>query len=246
MGSRVFDWNDLTVRSTNVGERRDVANQPTATLKTLECHISTLSSGMDSHPQHQHAREEFIILKEGVLDVIINGVANRTGPGSLFFFASNDFHSLRNVGDTPATYLVFNLETAATGSAPSGRAVDTAGPDKLASQVFDWEKLEVRPRANGAGRAILDSPTVTCLRLESHATTLNPGVISHAAHRHPDEELIIVNEGLVEATINGVAHTGAGSIFFFASNDLHGLKNVGDTSATYLVVRFVTEATPQN
>ncbi|MGH8019819.1 MAG: cupin domain-containing protein [Opitutaceae bacterium] len=84
-------------------------------------------------------------------------------------------------------------------------------------------------------------------RLESHATTLNPGVESHAAHRHPDEEIIIVKEGMVEATINGVAQTaGPGSIFFFASNDLHGLRNAGDTSATYFVVRFITEATPRS
>jgi hypothetical protein len=34
-------------------------------------------------------------------------------------------------------------------------------------------------------------------------------------------------------------------MFFFGSNDEHGLKNVGETTATYYVIRIVTGATPQ-
>jgi quercetin dioxygenase-like cupin family protein len=54
-----------------------------------------------------------------------------------------------------------------------------------------------------------------------------------------------VKEGLIEVTINGVTQrAGPGSIFFYASNDEHGMKNVGTTAATYHVVRIVTAATP--
>jgi quercetin dioxygenase-like cupin family protein len=50
----------------------------------------------------------------------------------------------------------------------------------------------------------------------------------------------------MEATINGVSRrAGPGSIFFYASNDAHGMKNVGTTAATYYVFRVVTEATPK-
>lgn len=244
LGSTVFDWNALEVFPTDVGARRNVADQPSATLERFECHITTLNPGLDSHPQHQHAQEEFIILKEGVLDVIINGEATRADPGSLFFYASNDFHSVRNVGDTPATYLVFNFATAATHTAPAGRAVDTAGPDILPSQVFNWGSLEVLPNEKGARRNIFDSPTVTMANLEGHITTLNPGETPHAPHHHPDEEIIVVKEGMVEAFIDGETQTaGPGSVFFFASNDEHGLRNVGDSPATYYVFRIMTEAT---
>ena len=37
---------------------------------------------------------------------------------------------------------------------------------------------------------------------------------------------------------------GPGSIFFYGSNDLHGMKNVGTTDATYYVFRTITELTP--
>lgn len=246
LGSTVFNWDNLVAKISAKGAVRAVANNPTATLEVFECHITTLNPGLASHPAHQHRQEEFIIIKEGTLEVVINGTAQRAGPGSLLFYAANDFHHVRNVGDRPATYLVFNLKTATTASAPAQTAAESASPDKLRSKVFDWEKLAVKTTKTGERRDVLNSPTVTCTNLECHVTTIEAGLAPHAAHRHPDEELVIVKEGLLEATINGVAHrAGPGSIFFFASNEEHGLKNVGATRATYHVVRIVTTATPK-
>lgn len=246
LASTVFKWEDFTAKPTPNGLRREVANLPTATFEIFESHITTLNPGKMSHPPHQHAREEFIIVMEGTLDVSLNGKVQGAGAGSLFFFAANDFHNMTNVGETPATYHVFNLTTAATKSAPAGGATAAAVPGKLVSAVFDWEKLETKPTATGTRREIVNSPTTTLANLEAHVTTLNPGEMPHAAHRHPDEEIVIVKEGLMEATINGVAtRGGVGSIFFFGSNDEHGVKNVGPTAATYHVIRIVAEATPK-
>lgn len=247
LGSTVWNWDNFVVKPTGAGERRDVADLPTATLARFECHITTLNPGKDSHPPHKHAQEEFIIIKEGTLDVHINGKITRVGPGSMFFFASNDMHNVHNVGDTPATYLVFNLATALTKTAPEQAAAESAAPDKLKSSVWDWNKFEAKPTKVGARREIVDSPTVTCANLEGHITTLNAGETPHAAHRHPDEEIIVIKEGRMQATINGVEQpaAGPGSIFFYGSNDEHGMKNVGGTTATYYVFRIVTEATPK-
>jgi quercetin dioxygenase-like cupin family protein len=245
LGSTVFNWDSFRPQPTGVGVRRDVVNLPTATLEKFECHISTLNPGLMSHPPHRHPQEEFIIIKEGTLEVFINGQTQRVGPGSLFFFASNDLHNVTNVGDRPATYLVFNLTTAATHTAPAQGAAAAGLPGKLASTVFDWEKLAPKATKTGERREVVNSPTVTCANLECHVTTLKPGEVPHAPHHHPDEELVIVKEGLIEVTINGVTQrAGPGSIFFYASNDEHGMKNVGPNAATYHVVRIVTAATP--
>lgn len=246
LGSTVFKWEDFTVKPMPNGQRREVADLPTATFEKFESHITTLDPGKMSHPPHQHPREEFIVVKEGTIEVSLNGKVQRAGTGSVFFFAANDFHNMTNVGDTPATYHVFNLTTSATKSAPAGGATAAAVPGKLVSAVFDWEKLETKPTPTGARREIVNSPTTTLANVEAHVTTLNPGEMPHAGHRHPDEEIIIVKEGLMEATINGVATRGGpGAIFFFGSNDEHGMKNVGPTAATYHVIRIVAEATPQ-
>ncbi len=242
----MFRWNDLVAKPNRVGERRDVAKNPTTTLEEFECHISTLNSGFPSHPPHRHPQEELIVLKEGTLEVFINGKAERIGPGSVFFFASYDLHNVRNVGETPATYFVFNFTTAATHSLAAKPAAESASPDKLCSAVYDWEKLTVEKTKAGQRRALFDSPTVTCTNLECHVTTLNAGEIPHPGHRHPDDEVILVKDGTMEAMINGHAQSaGPGSIFFFSSNDEHAMKNVGSTAATYYVIRIVTSATPK-
>ncbi len=241
LGSRAFKWEELIARPTPNGERRDVANHPTPTLAVFECHVTTLNPGAASHEPHRHPQEELIIVKEGTLEVHINGRTQVAGRGSTFFYASNDAHRVLNVGSTRATYWVINVATKAT-HAP---AEQNQHP-KLQSAVFDWEKTPVAQTKTGERRAVLDGSTVTLANLESHITTINPGEMPHAAHRHPDEELILVKEGTLEVTINGQSQrAGPGSIFFYASNDMHGMKNVGDTRATYHVIRLVTAATPK-
>jgi uncharacterized cupin superfamily protein len=108
IGSSVYDWNTIPVTKTNVGEVRSFFRGPTATLDELELHVTTLNPGMASHPPHKHPNEELIIIREGTVETLSNGVWKRVGPGSVIFNASNQLHSLRNVGTVPATYHVIN------------------------------------------------------------------------------------------------------------------------------------------
>ncbi len=114
MTSTAVDWNSMTAKATNVGEVRQVFRNPTLTLEELECHITTVKPHMASHAPHQHPNEEMVIIKEGNVEVLINGEWKKVSPGSVVFFSSNQMHGLRNVGDTPATYHVINVKTAAT------------------------------------------------------------------------------------------------------------------------------------
>jgi quercetin dioxygenase-like cupin family protein len=129
---------------------------------------------------------------------------------------------------------------------PKTGAAALAVPGKLPSQVFDWQKLEVTPTRSGERRAVVSLPTTTMEKFSCHVTTLQAGVAAHAAHRHPDEEIILVKEGVLDVTINGVTtRAAAGSILFYASNDEHGMRNAGDTPASYYVIRVVTDNTPK-
>jgi quercetin dioxygenase-like cupin family protein len=243
-GSKLFTWESLTVKPTGVGERRDVANNPTTTLRTFECHISTLNPSRASHPPHTHPQEELIILRDGILDVHINGTNTRVGPGSLFFFASNDPHAVQNPGDKPATYFVFNFATAVTPTL-RGQAAAPATSGRMGSSIFEWTKLEMKPTKTGERRDVTNLPTLTLANFECHITTLKAGETPHAPHHHPDEEIILVKEGQLDVTIQGTTQrAGPGSIVFVSSGDEHGWKNVGDTAAIYYVIRIKTEATP--
>lgn len=115
----------------------------------------------------------------------------------------------------------------------------------LGSAVFDWNGVPAKPTDSGSVRSFFKMRTATLEQLEVHVTTLNPGKSPHPPHRHPNEEMIIIRQGTVEALVNGEwKRVGPGSVIFFASNQLHGLRNVGTEPAIYHVVNFKTAATP--
>ena len=106
--SAVYQWDALEPRPTKIGLRRDVVRTPTATLAELESHITTLDAQQFPHPPHQHPNEELIILKEGSVEAWVNGSWVPVQTGGMIFFASNVPHTVRNVGEVPATYYVVN------------------------------------------------------------------------------------------------------------------------------------------
>ena len=106
MQSSLFEWNAVPAKATNVGAVRSFFQAPTATLDELECHVTTLNAGETSHAPHKHVDEEIVVVKEGTVEALVNGEWKRGGPGSVIFYASNQLHGIRNVGQGPATYHV--------------------------------------------------------------------------------------------------------------------------------------------
>ena len=106
MRSTVFNWSDLKVSSTKVGERRSVFDAPTVTLERFESHITTINPGEAPHAPHRHPEEEMMILKEGTVEMVQNGQTNRVEAGGMIFCASGELHGMRNIGKVPATYYV--------------------------------------------------------------------------------------------------------------------------------------------
>ena len=111
LGSTAIDWQSVPVKQEEVRAVRQFMQAPTATLDELELHVTTLQPGTASHAPHKHPNEELVIIKEGTVEVLVDGQLKRVGPGSVVFNASNQMHSLRNVGDGPATYHVINFKT---------------------------------------------------------------------------------------------------------------------------------------
>jgi quercetin dioxygenase-like cupin family protein len=103
----------------------------------------------------------------------------------------------------------------------------------LPSKTYRFEDLTLK----GNSRAVFDGMTHTGFHVDLHETQLAPGAAPHAPHRHDHEEVVMVQDGTLEATIEGnVTVVGPGSVIYAASNDLHGWKNVGDTTAHYFVI----------
>ncbi len=236
----------MTVRFTPLGQSRAVFDNPTPTLEKFEVHVTTLRPGMLSHAIHHHPWEEILLIKEGDVEVSINGQTHGAGPGYLIFFAAHDPHNLKNVGDKPATYYVINFYTDLVHSVPNEPAARQAVPGKLASSVIDCDSLPATATDTGSRVKVLDSATLTFLRLESHITTLNAGRSTRADMVDSGDEFFVLRSGLIDAMVNGVTcRIKEGSVFYCAPNDKRTFSNIGATPAAYQVIKVVSDKTPK-
>jgi mannose-6-phosphate isomerase-like protein (cupin superfamily) len=104
--SAMYAFDKLPVETSNNAQFRAVLRGKLATGETLEVHETTLPPGGGPHPPHHHVHSEMWLIREGNVEITVNGTSYRLGPGSVGFVRSNDEHGITNVGVTPATYFV--------------------------------------------------------------------------------------------------------------------------------------------
>src|SRR3954470_5772287 len=138
---------------------------------------------------------------------------------------------LQHLATALAAGLALSLSAAA--------ADETTKP--LDSTAWIWADLVANKTDVGARREVIQRPTRTLDELEMHITTLNPHTASHAPHTHPNEEMVIVKDGTLQAHVNGKeVVVPAGGVLFFASMQPHAVQNIGDTKATYYVINWAS------
>src|SRR5277367_5576135 len=104
--SATYSFDKLAVHKSATAEFRPVLKGKLATGESLEVHETTLPPGGMPHPAHHHVHSEMWLIREGTVELTINGASHVMGPGSVGFVHSNDEHGIKNVGATPATYFV--------------------------------------------------------------------------------------------------------------------------------------------
>lgn len=108
--SRVFAYDDMTAKTAPSGvvSRRAF----TGTLSTGEAiavHETMQPAGTAPNPAHRIQHSELILVDEGTLDYTHDGKTERAGAGSIIYVALGTLHSVRNVGDGPAKYVVIQI-----------------------------------------------------------------------------------------------------------------------------------------
>jgi mannose-6-phosphate isomerase-like protein (cupin superfamily) len=104
--STTYSFSELPMRTVSDAEIRPVLKGKLATAESLEVHETTLPPGTMPHAPHHHMHSEMWLIREGTVQLTINGTSHVIGPGSVGFVHSNDEHGIKNVGTTPATYFV--------------------------------------------------------------------------------------------------------------------------------------------
>jgi mannose-6-phosphate isomerase-like protein (cupin superfamily) len=126
------------------------------------------------------------------------------------------------------------------GLLPVAAELQAFAQDKsLASGAFSFEKAPLHVANNNAQvRMMLRGKLATGEGIEVHQTTLPPGGAPTATtHHHPHSEMWLIRDGTIELSVNGKTFPlEPGSVGFVASNQEHGIRNVGTTPAQYFVV----------
>lgn len=104
--SATFEFDKLPVEKSDHAEFRHILKGKLATGESVEVHESTLPPNGFPHPPHHHAHSEMWLIREGTVQLTINGSTHVLGPGGLGFVRSNEEHGIRNVGTTTANYYV--------------------------------------------------------------------------------------------------------------------------------------------
>jgi mannose-6-phosphate isomerase-like protein (cupin superfamily) len=108
--SKVFHVADMHTSSNAHGVVTSaVAKGTVPTGEYMELHETMLPAGQMPHPPHKHKNSEFLLIREGTLDALTDGKAERVMPGDIIYNASMTPHGLRNVGTTPARYFVVSV-----------------------------------------------------------------------------------------------------------------------------------------
>lgn len=232
--SAICDWSRLKSVRTHTGSVRNMLKGPTNTLGMLNIKAITMYPGKATH-QYLISKgdDELLIVREGTADVSINSVSEKLGEGSITLASQGDRVQIRNTAQSKLGYYLLTFKPK---SVPSGKqAIKRTQPF-----FSSWDTVTFKPLDIGGRRYIIDCSTASLKQLEIHATTLKEGISSHSAHNHPDEEIILVKTGTVEASINDKTSTcGPGSVIFITNNDNHGVRNAGTGDCVYYAIRWI-------
>jgi len=103
----VFLFDQLPVsKMANGGESRNIVRGTVITGEAVALHESILPVGSVPNPPHKIQHSEFITVLAGTLAFEHDGKSERVGPGGVIYVAFGTLHTLRNVGDVPAKYMV--------------------------------------------------------------------------------------------------------------------------------------------
>jgi hypothetical protein len=108
-----FEHTDLSVENRHElpFEIRKVFDFPTRHLKKLHCHVSLLQPGA-SYKAHRDRHDVAILLLKGVVETLGQTVE----PFGVVYYAAGELHGMKNIGDAPAWYLVFEFHAGPTRS----------------------------------------------------------------------------------------------------------------------------------
>lgn len=176
--------------------------------------------------------DHLLIVREGQLFVEMGSIHKMLGPGGVLVF--NPYHQLTIHTDS-SSYARYYLFTFAS-SSRSYQDQMLPGSHLVA---VDWPEMLMKETDKGESRQIFSTSMVSLQNLNMHATTLNPGEISHPQHVHRNEEIILLRSGHVRMHIaDRYLDAEGGDLVFLPSGVPHDLENGKDGRCEYFALQW--------
>lgn len=210
------------------GQSGQVLKGSTHDLSLLDIRTLTIKSAimLSGKPD---TLDDLLIVKEGELNLTITDSSTTLGPGSVALIPAGISYNLEA---KRSTYYRFRFR-----SRHSPKA-DPTGTDKTPF-LLDWTAMPVQHTSKGETRQIFSRPTVWLSKIDLHATTLNPGEVSHPPHTHRAEEIILLRTGHVQMYINGKYYPATdGDLVFLPSGNPHALENHSTQRCEYFALQW--------
>jgi quercetin dioxygenase-like cupin family protein len=80
-----------------------------------EAHVSYLAVGAQHEPEDKHKHSEIWLVREGKVELHLNGVSHLLSPGDVGIAVAGTLHWVANAGDTVASYFVLEVGTGPIG-----------------------------------------------------------------------------------------------------------------------------------
>jgi uncharacterized cupin superfamily protein len=207
-----------------------IMNGRTPNADAMSAHISVLSPGFSPHPPHVHVEEEVLVVLDGEAEILIGentnpdeAVVHRVSAGAFSYYPAYQHHTIRNSGAKPVTYLMFKWR---------GPPQETSNQAKTG--IFRFSDVLLNPEKKYHTEKFVEQPTGYLKRLHAHMTSLEPGA-GYEPHADKHDVAIVVLEGTVRSAGTSLSPHG---VFYFPAGTMHGMKNVGQARARYLVFEF--------
>ena len=113
--SAFYPFASLAVQQSSTVVIRHILKGKLATAESVEVHETTLAPAASPHPPHHHVHTEMWLIREGTVEITIEGKSHRLDEGSSAMVRSNEEHSIKNPTDKPATYFVVAIGPGAGG-----------------------------------------------------------------------------------------------------------------------------------
>jgi len=96
-------------KSPNGSDRWGVLDGTLATGEAVGMHVSVVPAGTPGAAPHKILHSELVVVAEGTLELWADGEVSRATAGSIIYVAYGTTHYVKNVGDSPAKYFVWQM-----------------------------------------------------------------------------------------------------------------------------------------